>query len=91
MLAESLIDQRHMTPHNSQITTPQSGDITAAEIHCRLTDDDWVLVNVMPHGSFLAGRIPRSINLPLGDLAALAPQRLPRLDQEIALYCAGPT
>lgn len=46
-----------------------------------------IIVDVREPFEFAAGRIPGSINLPLGDLVALAGEHLPNKDALIFLYC----
>lgn len=65
--------------------------ITREEILARSRDRALAIVNVMPPDSFKAGHIPGSINLPVADIQAKARQLLSNLEQEIAIYCAGPT
>jgi len=61
-----------------------------AELAARLDDRALVILNVMPGAIFAAGHIPGSINLPLAEIEAQARRRISNLDQEIAVYCAGP-
>jgi rhodanese-related sulfurtransferase len=49
-----------------------------------------VILNVMPSETFAAGHIPGSIHLPGAEIEAHARRRISNLDQEIAVYCAGP-
>jgi len=56
-----------------------------------LQDRALAIVNVMPPDSFKAGHIPGSINLPVAVIESRARQVLSNLEQEIAIYCAGPT
>ena len=65
--------------------------ISRDEILARLHDPALLLVNVMPKGTFEAGHIPRSINLPVAEIEERARQVLPDVTQEIAVYCAGST
>ena len=65
--------------------------ISREEILTRLQDRALVIVNVMPKATYDDGHIPGSINLPLADLKAQACRMISNLDQEIAVYCAGPT
>lgn len=45
----------------------------------------------MPADSFKAGHIPGSVNLPIADIQTKARQMLSDLNQEIVVYCGGPT
>jgi rhodanese-related sulfurtransferase len=65
--------------------------ISREEIIARSEDRALVLVNVMPADSFKAAHISGSINLPLADIEGRARQLISNLEQEIAIYCAGPT
>ena len=60
-------------------------------IQARLQDRALAIVNVLPPASYKAGHIPGSINLPVADIETKARQLLSNLEQEIAIYCAGPT
>jgi len=64
--------------------------ISYEELVARLEDRALVIVNVMPKEIFAAGHIPGSIHLPITGIEAQARQRISNLDQEIAVYCAGP-
>ena len=65
--------------------------ISQAEIFSRLQDPSLVLVNVMPKETFETGHIPHSINLPVAEVETKARKVFPRADQEITVYCSGPT
>lgn len=65
--------------------------ISRDEILARLHDRALAIVNVLPADSFKAGHIPGSLNLPNADIQTKARQLLSNLNQEIAIYCAGPT
>ncbi len=65
--------------------------IPREEILARLQDRALAIVNVMPADSFKAGHIPGSLSLPIADIPTKALQLLSNLQQEIAIYCAGPT
>lgn len=65
--------------------------ISHEELLARLEDRALVILNVMPKEIFAAGRIPGSIHLPVAEIEAKAHRRISNLDQEIAVYCAGPT
>ena len=68
-----------------------SRTISHEEILARLWDRALAIVNVMPRDSFKAAHIPGSLNLPIADIDARARQLLANLNQEIVIYCAGPT
>ena len=68
-----------------------SSTISRQEVLARLRDRALAIVNVMPRDSFEAGHIPGSLNLPIADIDAKARQLLANMNQEIVIYCAGPT
>jgi len=68
-----------------------SRTISHEEILARLWDRALAIVNVMPRDSFKAAHIPGSLNLPIAAIDARARQLLANLNQEIVIYCAGPT
>jgi rhodanese-related sulfurtransferase len=57
----------------------------------RLDDPAVFVGNVLPRAAFEEARIPGSASLPVDEIPELAPELLPNRDQEIALYCGGPT
>jgi rhodanese-related sulfurtransferase len=71
--------------------TAHSTTISRGEIIARLQDPSFVLVNVMPKETFETGHIPHSINLPVAEVETKARKVFPRADQEITVYCSGPT
>lgn len=80
-----------MAKPQTQEPTREYSTISREEILARLQDRALEIVNVMPPDSFKAGHIPGSINLPLAHIETRARQLLSNLEQEIAIYCAGPT
>jgi rhodanese-related sulfurtransferase len=50
-----------------------------------------VILNVMPKETYAAAHILGSINLPVADIELKARQLISNFNQEIAVYCAGPT
>jgi rhodanese-related sulfurtransferase len=65
--------------------------ISREELAARLHDRALTIVNVMPKETYHDGHITGSINLPVAEIAARARQLIPKLDQELAIYCMGPT
>ena len=65
--------------------------IALEELMRRLRDPGLAIVNVLPREAFLAGRIPGSLSLPLAEVGDRAREVLPRLSQDAAVYCGGPT
>jgi rhodanese-related sulfurtransferase len=49
------------------------------------------LVDVLSAESYAAAHLPDAINLPVADLARLAPEHLPDRDARIITYCGSPT
>ena len=65
------------------------GDIIERdELMRRLRDRSLTIVDVLPEQSWIAGHIPRALNLPLSEIDSRARQILPNLDADLALYCA---
>lgn len=52
-----------------------------------LWPSDALIVDVRSPGEFQSGHVDGAINLPLSELAALAPNRLPDKKQSLVLYC----
>ena len=85
-------DARISTGHNADgAGLSSSKNYSHAEIRARLADPRLVIGNVLPRIAFEEARIPGSISLPFDDIPARARTVLPKFDQEIALYCGGPT
>jgi rhodanese-related sulfurtransferase len=61
------------------------------ELRSRLTDPTLVIADVLPRVAYEGARIPGSLCLPLDEIPQRARTLLPDFDQEIALYCGGPT
>jgi rhodanese-related sulfurtransferase len=71
--------------------TSEISTISRDEILARLKDRALVIVNVMPKETFVECHIPGSINLPVAEIEAKARQLISNSNQEIAVYCSGPT
>ena len=80
-----------MAKQQTVASTHEYAPISREELLARLQDRALAVVNVMPPDSFRAGHIPGSINLPVAEVESKARQVLSNLEQEIAIYCAGPT
>jgi len=78
---------------DAHAATPSTGGrhYTLADMRARTQDPGVVVANVLPRAAFEDARIPNSISLPLADIPRTAATVLPDRDQEIALYCGGPT
>jgi rhodanese-related sulfurtransferase len=61
------------------------------EIRRRLDDPTLTIGNVLPRTAWEEARIPGSLSVPLAEVSDRARQLFPDLDQEIVLYCGGPT
>ena len=61
------------------------------ELRRRLADPTLTIGNVLPRVAWEEARIPGSKSVPLAELTERAPEQFPDLDQEIVLYCGGPT
>ncbi|MBI1849309.1 MAG: rhodanese-like domain-containing protein [Planctomycetes bacterium] len=66
-------------------------EITVDDLRRRVGRPGFVLVDVLPHASFVEGHIPGAVNLPIAELRARASVVLPDPSAEIAVYCGGPT
>ena len=66
-------------------------EISRDEILRRSSDPSLVLLDVLPRESYESGHIPGALSLPLAEVAARARELFPDPDQEIAVYCGGPT
>ncbi len=72
-------------------TAPAVPQISHEELVGRLNDPALALVDVLPAESYESGHLPHAKSLPLAELPARAAAVLPDLDQDIVVYCAGPT
>ncbi len=72
-------------------TAPAAPEISHDELARRLADPALTIVDVLPADSYEAGHLPHARSLPLAELRARAPEVLPDRQQEIAVYCGGPT
>lgn len=81
LVAKPQIDHRGVAPHT----------ISRDELSARLQDRALVILNVMPKETYADGHIPGSINLPVAEVESKAASLISDPNQEIAVYCAGPT
>jgi rhodanese-related sulfurtransferase len=70
---------------------PAVPQISREEMIARLHDPSLTIVNVLAREAWRSQRIPRSISLPLADIATRADAVLPDREADIAIYCASPT
>jgi rhodanese-related sulfurtransferase len=80
-VAKPQTDHRAVEPHT----------ISRDELRTRLQDRALVILNVMPRETYADGHIPGSINLPVAEVEAKATSLISDPNQEIAVYCSGPT
>jgi rhodanese-related sulfurtransferase len=80
-----------MAKQQTTVLAHEYATISREEILARLQDRALAIVDVLPSESYKAGHIPGSINLPVAEIETKARQFLSNLEQEIAIYCAGPT
>ena len=80
-----------MAKLQAQESAHEYSTISRDEIRARLQDRALAVVNVMPLDSFKSGHIPGSLSLPVAAIESKARQLLSNFNQEIAIYCAGPT
>jgi rhodanese-related sulfurtransferase len=80
-----------MAKPQTQEMVHEHSPISREELLARLQDRALTILNVMPKETFAEGHIPVSINLPVVDIESKAHQLISNFNQEIAVYCAGPT
>lgn len=85
--AEAWATMTELEAEAGALTSPVGFD----ELFRRIADEDTtcVLLNVLPRAAFESGRIPGSVNLPLGEIEERAGEVLPARDQETIVYCAS--
>jgi len=55
------------------------------------SDEKFKLIDVLSKESFDAQHVPKSINIPGGELEEKAPSKLPDKNEEIIVYCSSKT
>jgi len=65
--------------------------IPLEELRRRFQDPSLIVVNVLPRAAWEGSRIVGSISLPVAEIEKRAPKVLPDRNQEIVVYCGGPT
>jgi rhodanese-related sulfurtransferase len=64
--------------------------ITRQELQDRMASGKPLkIVEVLSGGSFAQGHLPGAINIPPGQVRALAPSLLPDKDEDIVVYCGS--
>jgi len=53
--------------------------------------EKFTLVDALQPGYYHTGHLPGAINIPVGQVAELAPTMLPDKNADIVVYCGGPT
>jgi rhodanese-related sulfurtransferase len=74
----------------SDVLSPETV-IPLEELRRRFQEPGLIVVNVLPRPAWEEDRIPGSISLPLAEIEKRAEHVLPARDQEIVVYCGGPT
>jgi len=65
--------------------------VTLDDLRTRMRDHRVVILDVLAPETFAHGHIPGAINIPVKDIRERAPVELPDRNQEIIVYCGGPT
>ena len=65
--------------------------ISRNELRARLRDRSLILLDVLPKESYVDAHIPGAINLPVVEIEAKARQLISNSNQQIVVYCGGPT
>lgn len=65
--------------------------ISRDELRARLRDRSLIIVDVLPKEAYAEAHIPGALSLPVAEIEAKARQRISNLNQEIVVYCGGPT
>ncbi len=64
-------------------------EVTHQALRAGLAAGDFVLVDVLPRESYLAGHIPGAVSLPLEDIPANAGRVIPDRARPVVAYCGG--
>ena len=73
---------------DSATTSPRVPVISREELRQGLKTGALKVVDVLPAESYANGHIPGAISMPLPSIASRAPELLPDLNADIAVYCA---
>lgn len=65
--------------------------VTLDDLRTRMRDHRVVILDVLASETYTHGHIPGAINIPVKDIRARAPVELPDRNQDIIVYCGGPT
>ena len=79
-----------LPPDPDRQENPVPGSIAREQLHARLSNGQPpVLVEALGVGFFADAHLPGAVNIPPGQVEALAAQLLPDPDAEIVVYCSG--
>jgi len=80
------------------VAKPVSGEfsitrrtISRDELRARLKDRSLIVLDILPKESYVDAHIPGAINLPVVEIEAKARQLISNSNQQIVVYCSGPT
>ena len=65
--------------------------VTLDDLRTRMRDHRVVILDVLSHEAYRNGHIPGAVNIPVVEIRERAPVELPDRNQEIIVYCGGPT
>ena len=65
--------------------------VTLDQLRTRMRDHRVVILDVLSPEAYAHGHIPGALNIPVKDIRARAPVELPDRNQEVIVYCGGPT
>lgn len=65
--------------------------VTLDQLRTRMRDHRVVILDVLPPEAYERGHIPGAISIPLAQIRDRAPVDLPDRNQDIIVYCGGPT
>jgi len=80
------------------VAKPVSGEFSSTrrtisrdELRARLKDRSLIVLDILPKESYVDAHIPGAINLPVVEIEAKARQLISNSNQQIVVYCGGPT
>ena len=65
--------------------------VTLEQLRTRMRDHRVVILDVLSPEAYAHGHIPGAINIPAKEIRQRAPVVLPDRNQQIIVYCGGPT
>ena len=63
--------------------------ITRDQLQAEIAAGAVVVLEALPHNYYVEGHIPGALNLPLDDIASLAPGLVSERDAAVVTYCTG--